>query len=313
MRKFLKTENTRRINERLSPSSGWYYEAGETLHEGKTPFQEIELVTTEEFGRTLLLDGATQVMEKNEFQYHESLAHLPLLSHRNPRRVLIIGGGDGGLVREVLKHPCVQSVDFIELDEEVVLFSRRYLLELNKGAFEDPRVKLSFMDGRAFVEAAAPATYDVILMDMTDPAGPSLRLYTQEFFLAVRRILRDDESLFAMHSESPETRPEAFARIRSTLASVFPLVRLAYTYIRMYGTLWSFALCSASTDPKKIDGETIERRLAERGISALKLVSPDTWPAFFVHWPYIGALLTEPGPISTDAEPDFPDSFDPRG
>ena len=301
------------IRERLSRSSGWFYEAGETLHAGKTEFQDMELVRTEEFGTTLLLDGATQVMETNEFQYHEPMAHLALLAHPHPKRALIIGGGDGGLLREMLKHPGLEAVDFVELDAGVVEFARRHLPALGGSAFEDPRVRLIFSDGRAFVEASPPYAYDVVVMDMIDPAGPALMLYTAEFFRAVRRSLRDGRSFFVMHAESPETRPAAFARIRRTLATVFPMVRGAYAFVRMYGTLWSFAVCSPAADAAAVAPETVRARLAERRIGPLKLVSAGTWPALFTRYPYVEALLDGDGPISTDAAPEFPDAFDPRG
>jgi len=319
---------TREVRERISRSSGWFYGAGRTIYAGRTEFQEIELLETEEFGTTLLLDGATQVMEKNEFQYHEPMVHLALLAHPEPQRVLVIGGGDGGILREVLKHPSVNNVDFVELDREVAEFSRTHLSSLNGGAFDDRRVRTHFADGRSFVEdaaargAASPGDtlrgvapregYDIVIMDMTDPAGPSLMLYTAEFFRSVKAILRDDLAFFVMHSESPEARPEAFARIRRTLDSVFPTVRGAYTYIRMYGTLWSFAICSQGADPTDVGADEAGLRLAERGIRGLKLVSAESWPAFFPRYPYVEALLEGDGPISTDADPAFPDSFDPR-
>jgi spermidine synthase len=302
----------RLIHERYSRTSGWFYEAGETLHGGKTEFQEIEVVRTAEFGTTLLLDGATQVMEASEFQYHEPMAHLALLAHPEPRRALIIGGGDGGLLREMLKHPSLEAVDFVELDAGVVEFARRHLPALGGAAFDDPRVRLTFSDGRAFVENSPAGAYDVVAMDMTDPAGPALMLYTAEFFRAVKRVLRDGRSFFVMHTESPETRPAAFARIRRTLASVFPVVRGAYAFTRMYGTFWSFAVCSPAVDAGAVQQETLRARLVDRGIGNLKLVSAETWPALFARYPYIEELLAGGGPISTDAAPEFPDSFDPR-
>lgn len=320
MRELLEDEETaeprlgaREIREYLSPGSGWFYRATETRRVGKTEFQDIEVVETAEFGTTLLLDGATQVMERNEFQYHEPMAHLALLAHPDPRRVLIVGGGDGGLAREALKHSCVERIDFVELDAGVVDFSREHLPGLGGAAFDDPRVNLFFCDGRAFVEASAEKSYDVVVMDMTDPAGPALMLYTAEFFAAVRRVLRDERAFFVMHAESPETRPAAFARIRRTLASVFPVVRGAYAFVRMYGTLWSFALCSTGTDPAELPADVLGVRLIERGVGRLRMVSPESVAALYARYPYIEALLEGDGPVSTDADPEFPDAFDPRG
>lgn len=315
MREFLNSfrrRKQREIWERLAPGFGWFYEVGETLHAGRTKFQEIEVVRTAAFGTTLLLDGATQVMETCEFQYHEPMAHLALLAHPDPRRVLVIGGGDGGLLREILKHRCVEAVDFVELDEEVVTFSRRHLAALGGGAFEDSRVKLAFRDGRAFVVEAAPASYDVVIMDMTDPLGPALPLYTVEFFRAVSRVLRNERSFFVMHTESPETRPAAFSRIRRTLAAAFPVVRGAYAYVRMYGTLWSFAVASQGRDAADLPSAEVDARIVQRGIGPLKLVSGATWPSLFSRYPYVEELMTEPGDICTDSNAAFPDAFDPH-
>jgi spermidine synthase len=306
---FLKTNEVR---ERYSHSSGWFYETGKTLYSGKTAFQEITLIETAEFGTTLLLDGATQVMEKNEFQYHEAMVHLPMLAHSNPQKILVIGGGDGGILREVLKHNTVNHIDFVELDEEVVAFAKTHLKMINAGAFDDLCVKTHFTDGRIFVENAPAASYDIIIMDMTDPSGPSLKLYTKEFFTSVQKLLKNDESLFIMHSESPETRPAAFARIHNTLQSVFSIVRGAYTFVRMYGTLWSFAIASSANDPRNVSPELVVTRIAERNIGRLRLISPESWQAFFAEYPYIQEMLKTDGDISTDSSPDFPDTFDPR-
>lgn len=311
MRKLLKK---REIHERVSKHSGWYYEVGKSIYTGNTKFQEIELVETPEFGTTLLLDGATQVMERVEFQYHEPMTHLAMLAHEQPEHILVIGGGDGGILREVLKHPTVTHVDYVELDEQVVEFSRVHLTSLNAGAFENPLVHMHFSDGRAFVEHAAQGSmrYDIVIMDMTDPAGPSLMLYTSEFFKAVSRIMKNKQAFFVMHSESPETRPEAFTRIRHTLATAFNTVRGAYTYIRMYGTLWSFAIASAEADPGTVPAETIAKRLKDRQIGDLKLIAPESWQAFFALFPYIERILTKTASVSTDAHPEFSDTFDPR-
>lgn len=309
MPEFLKKDE---IRERYSQKSGWFYEIEKTLYSGRTSFQEIKLVETEEFGTTLLLDGATQVMEKNEFQYHEAMVHLPMLAHQNPRDILVIGGGDGGILREILKHTTVEHIDFVELDEGVVAFSKTHLTMINAGAFDDTRVKTHFTDGRFFAEKAPAKSYDIIIMDMTDPSGPSLKLYTKEFFTLIKTLLKDDESFFIMHSESPETRPEAFARIHRTLKSVFNIVRGAYTFVRMYGTLWSFAIASASNDPRNTSPDLAAGRMKERGITNLKLISPESWNAFFAEYPYIQDLLKKDGAISIDSSPDFPDAFDPR-
>ena len=296
--------------EYLNRNHGFFYTVKDRLYHGRTKYQEIELIDTDEYGTVLLLDNVTQVAETVDWQYHEPLAHFPLLAHSKPERVLVVGGGDGGTVREVLKHP-VTHVDFVELDEEVVSFSRRHLPAVHQGAFEDQRVRLRFQDGRAWIEEH-PDTYDVILMDMTDPFGPSRMLYTREFYKLVRRALRSDEGLFAMHSESPVARPVAHRCIERTLGTAFPVVRCAYAFIQMYATYWSFAISSPTTDIARVPGDLVDARLAERGISGLRMIDGPSWESMQVALPYIRSIPADV-PTITDENPVFPDHFSAAG
>jgi spermidine synthase len=298
------------FSENLNPNHGFFYTVRKQLYHGRTKYQEIELVETNEYGTVLLLDNITQVAETVDWQYHEPLAHYPMLAHTKPERVLVVGGGDGGTVREVLKHP-VEYVDFVELDEEVVEFSREHLSAVHQGAFDDPRVRLRFQDGRAWIEEHAN-TYDVILMDMTDPFGPSRMLYTREFYDRVQRALRTDEGLFAMHAESPVSRPVAHRCIERTLKAVFPAVRCAYAFVQMYATYWSFAISSVSTDIAQISRDLVNTRLAERGIVGLHMIDGPSWEAMQVTFPYVRSIPTSV-PTITDENPIFPDSFSATG
>ena len=144
----------------------------ETLWYEKTPYQELQVVDTVDFGKALVLDGAVQTTEKDEFIYHEMISHVALNAHPNPRQVLIIGGGDGGTLREVLKHPEVQGVDMVEIDERVVEVCKEFLPAI-ASAFEDPRAHLFFEDGVSFVKKVRER-YDVILVDSSDPTGPAV-------------------------------------------------------------------------------------------------------------------------------------------
>lgn len=305
-------ENAREIRERLNPDMGFFYSAVRTLARARTRYQDVELVETPRLGRVLLLDGITQVSERDEYRYHEPLVHPALLAHPGPRTVLVVGGGDGGILREVLLHRTVERADFAELDPEVVDFSRKHLAHVHAGAFEDPRVRCLFGDGRAFVESAAPGTYDAVIMDMTDPAGPSRFLYTREFFETVRRTLSGPGAVFALHGESPVARPAAYACIGRTLASVFPVVRAASAFVTMYGTLWSFRYASGDGDPSTLSREELESRVASRMVRRPRLAVPELWPALFAPDPALAEAEAHPdGRVITDAEPDFPDAFDP--
>ncbi len=298
----------RLFQEWLNGSSGFFYTINRTLHRGKTRFQDIELVETDEFGNVLLLDNITQVVQKNDWQYHEPIVHVPMLTHSNPEKILIVGGGDGGVLREVLRHPSVTHVDFAELDEEVIEFSRTYLPDINGGAFDDPRVAIHVTDGRKFVESKR-GTYDVVIMDMTDPFGPSRMLYTREFFEMVHRSLRSDEGLFAMHSESPITRPVAYQCIRKTLSSAFSTVRTLHTFIQMYATLWSITTSSAASDPIAVSAHEFDRRIADRGIAGLRMIDGQNLLALHVVPPYLDELESADAPVISDEHPEFPDHF----
>lgn len=315
---------TREIRERLNAHQGYHYEAGRIIVSAQTQYQKAELVETKAFGRVLLLDGATQVSEKWEYRYHEPMVHPAMLAHPDPQRVLVIGGGDGGILREVLRHRTVRHVDFAELDEEVVRFSADHLAHINAGAFDDPRVHCVFGDGRAFVEAAAASQgsstqpgYDVVIMDMTDPEGPARFLYTRDFFTAVQKALRGGLGIFVMHGESPAARQAAFACIGRSLRSVFPVVSTATTFVPMYGTLWSFRYAVSNTgrqtiyDPATLNPAEVDARIAARMDSVPLLANGALWPALFAPDPLVAEAESHPlGRVITDGQPDFPDSFE---
>jgi spermidine synthase len=299
----------RRIfSEALNPNFGFYYTINKTLYKGKTKYQQLELVDTDEFGKVLLLDNITQVAERNEPHYHEPMVHPAFCCHPDPRNILVIGGGDGGILREVLKYPGVKRVDNAELDEKVITFSKKYLKSVHEGCFNDPRVHVQVIDGRAFTEQH-PGQYDIIIMDMTDPYGPSKMLYTREFFRIVKRAFRNDYGIFVMHSESPVTRPKAFSCIQKTLCSVFKNVNPFYLYIQMYAVLWSITLCSDNIDASGIKAEAVDKTLKKSGIDNLEVYSGQTHVSMQVQFPFISKILKRPARIITDAKPDFPDNF----
>jgi spermidine synthase len=303
----VKNEN-RVIREYLNPRFGYFYTASKTLYRGKTRHQKIELVDTPEFGLTLRLDGITQVVTKNDYQYHEPMSHAALCCHPNPRSVLIIGGGDGGILREVVKNSRVKNIDVAELDAEVMEFSLKYFKTVHGGAFDDARVKVHICDGRTFVQSRK-GVYDVVIMDMTDPFGPSRYLYTKEFFAAVKRSMRDSRGIFAMHTESPVACPATFNCILRTLGAVFSNVQTMYLYIQMYAVLWSITISSDSASVKKSSAALIDRRLQSSGVGRLKLFTGQTFTAMKVAYPYIKDELKAPGRVLTDRRPDIPDSI----
>ena len=192
----------------------------EVLYEGRTAFQDVAIVRTESFGRMLILDGVFQTTERDEFIYHEMLVHVPLVAHSEAADVLIIGGGDGGALREVLKHP-VARVKMVEIDREVVELCRQYLPSLSAGGFDDPRVTLEFADGVQFA-ADGNEIFDVIIVDSTDPypEGPGTALFTSAFYASCNHRLRRPGVLVAQHG-IPFMHLPAVAGSIARLADVF--------------------------------------------------------------------------------------------
>lgn len=301
--------NTNRITEELNQHFGYYYSFESEIVSTQTPYQKARLVQTSGLGKALLIDDITQVTERWEYRYHEPLNVPVMLAHPNPERVLLIGGGDGGSLREILKFKTVKHVDFAELDSDIVKFSRQHLEHIHQGAFDDPRVHEAFGDGRKFVEGAEK-TYDVIIMDMTDPEGPSRFLYTKEFFTAISRALKNNDGLFSMHCESPIARPAAFACIEKTLSAVFPHIATASTFVPMYGTLWSWCYAGLNQDISMLTEEKIAERIKERLNKPPVLVNEQMWASLFAPDPVLAEASIHPdGRIITEKEPDFPDAF----
>jgi len=298
------------IRERINASSGVYYTVKKHLALKQTPYQKAELVETAAYGNAMLLDGRTQVTERWEYRYHEPLVHPSMLVHPSPKRALLIGGGDGCSLRELLRYKSLESVDFVELDPDVVAFSEKYFPSLHRNAFTDPRVIFHYEDGRAFVERGDIRDFDVIIMDMTDPVGPASALYSVEYFTAVKKLFKDKDSIFSMHSESPTAWPEAVACIGATLSAVFANVSISTCFVPMYGSLWSFRYASDSIVPQLSDYAILEKRLAERLEKPPTIVNRAMWHALFAEDPVIAEAEAHPSRrVISDSNAIFPGAF----
>lgn len=232
------------------------YNVNKVLAHKQTKYQELIVVDTDRFGRTLILDGAVQTTVADEYVYHEMIAHVPLFTHPNPEKVLIIGGGDGGTVRETLKHKSVKEVHLVEIDPDVVAVAKEYLPEISCG-LSDPRVIIQHTDGIKYV-ADHEDEYDVIIIDSSDPVGPAVGLFREEFYANVNRALKDDGILVAQ-TESPWLNvdimmPEIYQGIKAS----FPITRMYLCYIPTYPCgMWSFTLGSKKYDPLEVDPSQI--------------------------------------------------------
>ena len=223
--------------------------AGELLVEETSPFQRISVIHSERYGRGLLLDGCWMTAEHQERHYHEPLVHPALCGAKSIERVLVIGGGDGGTARECLRHSGVQHLDLVEIDGRVVELSQKHLANIGGNAWSDPRFRLTVADGIAWAAEAAEASYDVVLVDGSDPAGPAEGLFNRAFFEHCRRILRPG-GVFATQSESPEAFRDVHVAMVRLLREVFDHADPLYGWVPMYPSGWWSWTFAAMGDPR---------------------------------------------------------------
>ena len=220
----------------------------ETIFQGKTRFQEITILDTYLYGRVLLLDGIAQLSEKDEFMYHEMLVHVPMFSHPNPEKVLIIGGGDGGTSREVLKHPG-KEVTLVDIDEGVIEVCQRYFSQL--GRWDDPRLTVLIEDACQYISSTSEV-FDVIIMDSTDPLphGVAEPLFSPEFFEQAFHHL-SPQGIMVSQMEPPFFDVDRVKKLWEGF-NVFPIVKLYWGLVPTYpGGIWSYVIASKSQDPRQ--------------------------------------------------------------
>jgi len=281
------------------PGQGLSFEVKETLFRGRSEYQDIAVFRTNAFGTVLVLDGAIQCTDRDEFAYQEMLAHLPLQSLAEPpKRVLVVGGGDGGVLRELVRYPSIQQIDIAELDSKVIEIAKQYFPAMAVG-FSDPRVRVSIGDGTAFVRAAAEGSYDAIIVDSSDPVGPAEVLYQQPFYESMHRALREG-GVVATQAESIWLHMPIIERLAAMCARVFRggSVSYGYTTIPTYpsGQI-GFMMCSKGRPvnfPQPKQPEPQERP----GIQPLRYYSHEVHRAAFVLPRFAQAVL---GPHLTAA------------
>ncbi len=232
-----------------SPSSGIFFKTERWLYQGKSAFQKIEILENRYFGRVLLLDGLVQTTETDEFFYHEMLAHPALVVHHDPQQALIIGGGDGGLLKELLRHP-VKKARMVEIDALVLEVAQRYFPWLS-ACRQDSRAKIITAEGMEFLHKSKE-TYDVILVDSSEPVGPSVSLHQEKFYEILHKRLGPG-GIACVQVGSPFYQKESIIRAKSFFSKFFKIVRLYLTPVPTYpGGLWCFAFLSDKIEPFSI-------------------------------------------------------------
>ena len=255
------------------------------LFEEKSPYQTVQIIETESFGRMLINDGIVMTCERDEFIYHEMISHVPLFIHPRPERVLIIGGGDGGTVREVLKHKTVESCVLVEIDPLVVTACKKYLRTIGS-EFENPKLKVHFEDGARFVKNQT-GRFDVIIVDSADPVGPGKVLFEQPFYEDVFQALRP-EGLMTAQGESPFLERELQKKLLKTAGGMFSFAGF-YNYNSLVypGGLWSFLFASKTYHPlrdfkeDRVKNAPFSFRYYNEGVHRSSFVQPESVKADF--------------------------------
>lgn len=235
--------------EKHTPNLGITLKIKSIIFHKETPYQRLDILDSFEFGKILTLDGLIMLTERDEYIYHEMISHVPIVTHNGPKQILIIGGGDGGTVREALKHPSLENIELVEIDGDVIDACIKYFPETSKG-LKDPRVKIHIEDGIEFIKRRHNA-YDVIIIDSTDPIGPAKGLFEKNFYKTVSNALKPN-GIMVSQSESPFIDTKLWLWIYQNVSSVFPKTYSYLAFIPTYPSgLWSFTLGSKSLDPLK--------------------------------------------------------------
>ncbi|MBD8500480.1 polyamine aminopropyltransferase [Paenibacillus arenosi] len=243
------------FTEKQTPAFGITAKVRETYVDEQTPFQHLAMVETEEFGRMLVLDGMVMTTVKDEFVYHEMVAHPALVTHPNPKKVLVVGGGDGGVIREILKHPSVEKAVLVEIDGKVIEYSKQYLPEI-AGELDNPRVEVIVNDGYMHI-LNSKNEYDVIMVDSTEPVGPAAPLFERGFYQGIYEALKED-GLFVAQTDNPWFKADLIQQVNRDVKEIFPIVRVYGANIPTYPSgLWTFTMGSKTHDPLEVDAAAI--------------------------------------------------------
>lgn len=279
------------------------YRVRDVLFSGQSKFQKIDILDLYAYGKTLFLDNKIQSAEIDEYVYHEALVQPAMFVHPEPKSALIIGGGEGATLREVLKHCTVEKAVMVDIDGELVDASRKYLPEWSAGAYEDPRSKLVIDDARKYI-FETDEKFDVVISDLTEPLeeGPSKFLFTLEFYKKVHDILTENGVLVVQSGSAVQTYNDLAASIYVTLKELFNFVKVYTVYIESFQMLWAFTIASKSTDPETIGLDDLENRAKVRGVGNLKFYLPKYHRGLFNIPRYLDERLPE-GRVLTDDNP----------
>ena len=292
--------------ETIFPDLAVMLQVREVLHAGHTAYQQVEVLESETFGRSLVLDGKTQSTERDEFVYHEALVHPAMSAHPGPHTVFIGGGGEGGTLREALSHRSVERVVMLDLDTEVVELCRRFLPNHHQGSFDDSRLDLRHEDARGFLENTQES-FDVMIMDLVDPleGGTAYQLYTEEYYQIVKSRLNPGGIMVTQSGPAGLlSYEECFTTIYNTLNSVFDQVVPTQVHVPAFQTMWGMILASDSP-MDQLSNDQVDERIAERVNRELKFYDGETHRNMVSLPKYLRQGLKDESRINSDANPVF--------
>jgi len=290
--------------EHITPEESLLRRVGRVLAQGETPYQSYLLYESRGFGKVLMLDAEVQSTERDEYIYHEALVHPAMLAHPQPGEVLVVGGGEGATLREVLKHPTVRRAVMVDIDKELVEVARAHMPEWHQGAFDDPRTELVFADARGWL-AANERRFDVIVLDLTDPVGrenPAKLLYTREFYELVASRLAPGGVVVTQAGMLMLDRYQVHTVLHRTMREVFPYVRSYRDWIPGFFLAYGFIVAAEGFDPATYSPGVLKARILERGLK-LRHLDADFIEAMFVLPRDMRAWIESETVVSTDARP----------
>ena len=294
------------FNDYLSPEEGHIHGIKDILYTKQTKYQQMEIMLTGSYGKCLVLDGKMQSTEKDEFIYHEILVHPALLTHPNPKKVFIVGGGEGATLREVLRHKSVEHVLMVDIDQEVVEACKKHLPEWHQGSFDDKRVELRYLDARKYLEET-DEIYDVIIIDISEPVeeGPAYLLYTKEFYGIVNKRLSPEGTISLQAGTTAMHSLLCLSSVYQTIKTAFPIVCVHEAFIPSFGLPWGFATASKKNDPMKFTKEEIDNAIKKRIKGTLQYYDGETHISSFHLAKHIRMNMQEHDKIIEDNAPIF--------
>ncbi|HEV8674882.1 MAG TPA: polyamine aminopropyltransferase [Methylomirabilota bacterium] len=290
--------------ETTTPVEGHFHAITRQLFSLQTRFQQMEILETAHYGKALVLDGRLQSTVADDFIYHESLVHPALILHPGPRTALVIGGGEGATLREVLRHRSVGKAVMVDIDQAVVEACRQHLPEMHANAFADPRTELRHEDARGYLQTTAER-FDVAIVDLTEPLeeGPACLLFTREFY----RLLADrltPNGVLAMQAGMTKIGELGFyAAMARTLSEVFPVVAPYQSFVPCFGTPWGFIVAAKVDDPRTLAPAAVDGRVRERVAGELRFYDGLAHQHLFSLPKFLRHALASCDRVATDAEP----------